>query len=154
MSTETQETPEAGTEDKDPQWYRDQIAAEKAKNAEKEKEYNKLRVRLMESTFKDVGLDPSKGLGKAIAEKYDGEPDAEALRNFAISEYQWEPPASENPVTDETRAAQARVDDAIKGADSQPTAQIDLDIANAEERGDFATTMSLKLQKFRQEQGI
>lgn len=154
MTQEAQTQTDDGTEEKDPKWYREQLAAKDEALADKEKEANKLRVKLLESTFKEVGIDPAKGLGKAIAADYDGEADAEALRNFAIEKWDWEPPTSENPIAGAVTEAQGRVSAAVKDATSAPTEQIDLDIAQAEERGDFASAMALKLNKFRQEQGI
>lgn len=154
MSTpEHHETPatDEGGEQKDPAWYRDQIERKDAQLAEQTKTINRQRVALMEQTFETVGLDPAVGLGKAIAEKYDGEPDADALRQFAIDEYQWEPPA---PVENEIVAGQERVNTAVAGTERVDQRQIDLDIADAESRGDFASAVALKLAKFRQEQGI
>ena len=152
MSTEaeTSTTPEG--EDKDPKWYRDEIDRRDEKIKELEKENNRNRVRLLEKTFEALELDPTKGLGKAIAEKYEGEPDVDALRTFAIEEYQWEPP-TQTPAQS-VNEAQARVSGAVNEAESAPTQEIDLQIAQAEEKGDFASAVSLKVQKFRQEQGI
>lgn len=152
---EAVETDEA-TEDRDPAWYRDQLAKKDKKIAEQEGQINTQRVRLMERTFKDVGLDPTTGLGKAIAKEYQGEPDPEALRNYAVEEYNWEPPAESapNPIGAEIAQAQARVSQAMTSAEASPANPIDLQIADAEKRGDFASSITLKMQKFRQEQGI
>jgi hypothetical protein len=154
LDAQTPAAPESTDKDKEPAWYREQLAAKDAEIADRDKAYNKMRVKLLETTFKEVGLDPTKGLGLAIAERYEGEPDVEELRNFAVEKYQWEPPTPENPIATEVTQAQGRVSAAVKEAESTPVEQIDLDIAQAEERGDFAASMSLKLQKFRQEQGI
>lgn len=152
MSTEAEATTTPEGEEKDPKWYRDEIDRRDEKIKELEKENNRNRVRLLESTFEKVGLDPSKGLGKAIAERYEGEPDADALRTFAIEAYQWEPP-TQSPA-ELVNEAQGRVSGAVGEAESAPTQEVDLQIAQAEERGDFASAIQLKLNKFRQEQGI
>jgi hypothetical protein len=155
--TDTQEpvAPDPETE-KDPAWYRDQMALKDQEIKELQKEKNRQHVKLMEDTFDKVGLDPSKGLGKAIAEKYDGEPDAEKLRNFAVEEYDWEPPPeqAENPMGQTITDAQSRVTTAIGDAQAIPLQPIDLQITEAEEKGDFATAVGLKVQKFREAQGI
>jgi hypothetical protein len=110
----------------------------------------------MTGTFDKVGLDPTKGLGKAIAEKYEGEPDADALRSFAIEEYQWEPPPenTEIPMAPVIADAQGRVTQATQEAEGVTLQPIDLQIAEAEEKGDFASAVSLKVQKFRTAKGI
>ena len=157
MTLETPTTDTDPTEEKDPAWYREQMAAKDAETAELKKQLNKQKVKLMETAFAQVGLDPTKGIGKAVAKEFDGDPDADAIRQYAIEEYQWEPPADQgqgHPLADDIAGAQGRVSAAIQGAESNPTEQIDLDIAQAEERGDFASTIQLKLAKFRQNQGI
>jgi hypothetical protein len=142
------------TEENTPAWYRDQMAKKDAELKELQKTTNRQRVKLMESTFKAVGLDPAKGLGKAIAKEFDGEPDAEQLRQFAIEEYGWEPPTPENPQAEVVVEAQGRVQAATAGADSVPVQPIDFQIQEAEEKGDFASAVSLKVQKYRNDKGI
>ncbi len=75
------------------------------------------------------------------------------LRNFAIEEYSWEAPVDDSMQTTITDA-QGRVTTATAEATSQPQTQIDLEIAEAEERGDFAASVALKVRKFRTTQGI
>jgi len=143
-------------EEKDPAWYRDQMSAKDVEIKELTKTTNRQRVKLMEETFSKVGLDPAVGLGKAIAEKYQGEPTVDDLRTFAIEEYSWEPPEEleENPLAKPIVDAQGRVDKAVKAADSTQQSAVDLQIAEAEEKGDFATSIMLKVAKYRTAKGI
>jgi hypothetical protein len=142
-----------GGEDKDPAWYRDQMDRKDAQLKDQAKQINRQRVQLMEGAFDEVGLDPTKGLGKAIAEKYEGDPKADDLRSYAIEEYSWEPPVDDS-LQSAVVDAQERVTEAVNAATPAPASPIDIQIADAEERGDFAGTMSLKVAKFREAQGI
>ena len=65
----------SGTEpepEKDPAWYREQMAASKKKLDDQEAKLERL-------TFKGVGLDPTTGMGKAIKMTFDGDLDPENL---------------------------------------------------------------------------
>jgi hypothetical protein len=153
--TQTTETLPVDEGEKEPAWYRDQISKKDTELKEAQKTINRQKVKLMESTFEQVGLDPTKGLGKAIAEKYDGEPDAETLRAFAIDEYSWEPPTTpQQEVVGAINEAQARVNQAQRQASSVDSSAVDVEIAEAESSGNFAAAMQLKVQKFRETQGI
>lgn len=157
MTTPADPPANTPTEAQEPAWYRDQIEAAKAENSELQKQLNRQKVALMEAAFEKVGLDPTKGIGKAVAKAWEGEPDADAIRQYAIEDWDWEPPAEAgqgHPLAGEINAAQQRVNGAVQGAEGVPVEQIDLDIAQAEERGDFASAMSLKVARFRQQQGI
>ncbi len=149
----TATTEDDSTEEDTPAWYRDQIDRKDKQLKDQGKTINRQRVHLMADTFEKVGLDPEKGLGKAIAEKYEGDPNEDDLRNFAIEEYSWEAPVDDSMQTTITDA-QGRVTTATAEATSQPQTQIDLEIAEAEERGDFAASVALKVRKFRTTQGI
>lgn len=155
MGDEETTTTEETTEEKDtPAWYREQIDRKDKQLKEQGKTINRQRVHLMEETFDKVGLDPSKGLGKAIAEKYEGDPNADDLRNFAVEEYSWEPPADKDSMETTITDAQTRVTEAVNAATAQPQTAIDLEIQQAEESGNFAASIALKVQKFRTTQGI
>lgn len=143
-------------EEKDPAWYRDQLAKKDAEMQKLQEAVNQQRVRMMEKAFEDVGLDPTKGIGKAVAEnpKLEKlEPTAEEVRTFAIEEYQWEPPPDQqpNPLSQPTNDAQQRVNQTVQEAGAVPTTQIDFDIAEAEKAGNFAAAMALKVAKYRTE---
>lgn len=150
----TPTAPNAGDEgeQKDPKWYRDELKKRDDQLAEQQKTINRQGVRLMEKAFSDAGLDPTKGLGKAIAQNYDGDPDAEAIKTFAQEEYDWEPP--EQTPAQVVNEAQGRVAEATAGTESIPQDALDLDIAKAEEEGDFARSIMLKVQQHRQKIGM
>ena len=149
----TATTTEDATEEDTPAWYRDQIERKDKQIKDQGKTINRQRVNLMEGTFKEVGLDPTEGLGKAIAKEYEGDPNADDLRNYAIEEYSWEPP-TDNSMQTTITDAQGRIATATAEAGSVPQQQIDLEISEAEERGDFAASVALKVRKFRTTQGI
>lgn len=150
------ESPPADDDAKAPAWYRDQLKRKEEEIDGLRKQTNKQRTQLLESAFKGVGLDPTTGLGKAIAKEYNGDATVEALREFATTEYGYEPPAdsSENPMATEIAQAQGRIAGATAEAESVPLQPIDLEIQQAEEKGDLVASMTLKLQKYRQEAGI
>lgn len=55
-------------------------------------EVKTLKTEKRERAFKDAGLDPERGIGKAVAKLYEGDIDAGAIQNFAKEEFDWEPP--------------------------------------------------------------
>ena len=116
-----------------------------------EAEAKKWRGLLMEAAFTGLELDPNKGLGKAIAKEYEGEPTAEAIAVFAETEYQWERPKVKPPEpTPEQiiqQPANQRSDQAL--VDSTPAMPTDIDsqIAKAEADGNWQQSMGLKAQK-------
>lgn len=99
--------------------------------------------------FSQVGLDPDTGLGKAIFKEYKGDLTAEAVGEFATSEYGYEKPVAveENPLAPAIAEAQARLDNVNTVAESivPPTQQGA--IAAAEADGDYGTAMELKAQQ-------
>lgn len=119
-------------------------AAEKAAREENVR----LKARLMEGAYNQVGLNPDTGLGKAIAKEYKGDPSAEGLAEYAKAEYGYEKPAGEiNPQAQAIAAETARLDQASAGAGSVPvTDQGDL-LAQAEAEGNYDLTMALKGQQ-------
>lgn len=154
--TETTETTAADTSsgaDETPKALREALkrAQDEAKAAREEA--NSYRVRALEAAFKEAGLDPSKGVGKAVAKEYSGDADAEAIKSYAAEEYGWEPPVAENPIAADVRDAQNRVGAVTSDAVSTPTTLIDQQITEAERAGDFATAIALKVQRHRAEIG-
>lgn len=95
------------------------------------------RVRL--SAFKEAGIDPEQGgLNKAIYRTYDGDPDPEAIREFAAQEYEWKPPSSGVP--DAQRRAEAAL-----GAGEPPDPKSALEAAEeAAASGDWLKSGALK----------
>lgn len=54
-----------------------------------------LKAEKRERAFKDAGLDPERGIGKAVAKLYEGDVDPESIQDFAKAEFEWEPPSGE-----------------------------------------------------------
>ena len=83
-------------------------------------ELEALKTEKMDGIFNQMGLDTSKGFGKALKQVYDGEANLEAVSEFAKAEYGYEagnvaqeevtPPVEEQPVTDDARARVAALD--------------------------------------------
>ena len=126
----------------EPKGLRKQLGEAHAKI--KELEADKLTA-----AFDEIGMDPTKGLGKAVAKEYDGEISTEALSQYIQDEYGVEPQAQApaDPVAQEIQTQQAAIDAASAGAGSvvAPT-QAEL-LAKAEAEGDVQTTMALKGQQ-------
>lgn len=119
----------------------------------KDAENKKYRGFLMENAFTTLGLDPTKGIGKAIAKEFDGDPTVEAVEAYAVDEYGWEKPTpaggSEEAALIET--AQQRVAQATAGSvTAQPPSDVQQQIRDAEAKGDWVTTMTLKTQQLRE----
>jgi len=74
----------------------------------------------LSTVVKQIGLNPDNGLGKALKQVYDGEATAEAVAEFAKTEYSYEPTVGLQEVTqtelppvvqDDARARVATLDD-------------------------------------------
>jgi len=79
------------TEDKTPSGLRDVLERREAALAA-------ANAQLMGVHLEKIGLDPVKGLGKAVANSYDGEFTADAIAAFAKDEYSHEATATPDPV--------------------------------------------------------
>ena len=112
----------------------------------KDEENAALKTQLLAGAYANIGLDPSKELGKAIAKEYQGEPTVEGLTKFAFDEYGYTKPAGEaHPQAAAIAQGQAQVDAASQGAGSAPIAPTDAErLAEAEAKGDYQTTMAIK----------
>ena len=88
MSDETNEqtndSGDGGGESPNVKRMREQIEALKEQNTA-------LSAVAKQAAFKEAGLDPTKGIGKAVYRTYDGEIDPENISTFAREEYDWEP---------------------------------------------------------------
>ncbi len=123
-----------------------QIAATKAER-EVSADY---RTKLLNRSYEELNLDPTKLIGKAIAEKFDGEPTTEALAAFAKEEYGYEPPAQaeeQHPQAQQIAQGQAALDQVGQTAGSiVPPTEVD-SLAKAESEGDYSTTLAIKGQQ-------
>lgn len=124
------------------------------KNVKKERD--ELKSFQRSAVFKEAGLDPNKGIGKAIAKLYDGEPDVDAIREFAAAEFDWEPDATQtngnnelNEAEQERLSAQQRADQLRTNTEPVLPPDLDTQIADAEKAGDVRTSIALKQQKLK-----
>ena len=99
---------------------RETIDRKSEENDKLKAELEALKTEKMDGIFNQMGLDTSKGFGKALKQVYDGEANLEAVSEFAKAEYGYEagnvaqeevtPPVEEQPVTDDARARVAALD--------------------------------------------
>ena len=137
----TQETEQETAPDDNPKGMRAQIESQAA-------EIKELKAGRRAEAFVKAGFDTDKGLGKAIEKEYTGELTADAVKEYAVSEYGWEPPTgTENPQAGQIADEQGKLDQIGQTADSivEPT-QGEV-LAKAEAEGDYATTMAIKGQQ-------
>ena len=105
------------------------------------------RDRDMARSFGEIGLDPGKGLGKAIAKEYKGEVTTEALTEYAIKEYEFEVPVTPDPQSQQAQQiaqSHAALDGVQSAAGSiAPPTQQDV-LAKAESDQNYDTTIAIK----------
>ena len=99
---------------------RETIDRKSEENAKLHAELETLKTEKMDGIFNQMGLDTSKGFGKALKQVYDGEANLEAVSEFAKAEYGYEAgnvvqeditqPVEEQPVQDDARARVAALD--------------------------------------------
>lgn len=121
-------------------------AALKAANARNAK----LEAIVMKDVYAAADLDPTKGLGKAIAKEYDGEPTIEGLAEFAKAEYGYDVPEQpDNPVAEQVVEATATAD-AIRQV-TKPVVPDSKDETRrkAEAEGDYETLSQIKGDQLR-----
>lgn len=107
----------------------------------------------LENSFAKIGLDPTKGLGKAIAKEYDGEPDAESLLEFAKTEYEYEPVAADHPNQQKIDAEQAKLD-AVQVSSTSVTPDNETELLRkASADGDLKTAGAIKAAQLRRKFG-
>jgi hypothetical protein len=147
------ETPPSG-QTQTPKELRDYADNQKARA-------DQLEAKVKSMSLKGLGLDPSKGIGKAALTTYTGDfEDATALAAHLKEEYEWEPKAAEPTEQGETEGQKvgqqiAQTQERISAATGQPPpsgaggqgATLDEQIAAAEAEGRVADGMALKTQK-------
>jgi len=138
---ENTETTETTVDPDEPKGLRKQLAEAHGRIKE-------LNAEKLEGAYGELGLDTSKGFGKAIAKEYDGEVSKEALAGWLESEYDWKPEAvapPANPVAAVINQTQAQIDAASEGAGSVPVTPTGAEaLANAEAEGNYKQTMAIK----------
>lgn len=147
---ETTQT-EAGEETSQPKSEGGQLRDKLEAEIEKRKA---LEDRLRKSAFKEAGFDPEKGHGKLLAQVYDGEPDADAIRQVA-EEHELSPnlSAPQQRTEEEVNRQQAgQRTDQVMGS-SQPSDELSIEdqITQAEQSGDQATATALKMELLNQQ---
>ena len=109
----------------------------------------KQRTDLLTPAYQALGLDPSTGLGKAVAEKYEGAASFEALAEFANKEYGHVAPEAspDHPQAQAVNLAQAQLDQV--GQVATPVAPLSPADAlqKAEAEGDYQATLAMKGQR-------
>jgi hypothetical protein len=96
-------------------------------------------------SYADIGLDPTNGMGRAVASTYQG--DGSDLAEFAETEFGYTFDGFENPLAAEIAAGYGRLDEAAVGAGSAPMTTPADSLADAEARRDNQTTMAIKGQQ-------
>ena len=87
-------------ESKDPAWYRETIARQKAESDAKDVELAKLRAEKRDRVLAEAGLSPIalKAVQKDIERgDYEGEMTPEAVQGYAQTEYDWQPEGAGDP---------------------------------------------------------
>lgn len=131
---------------------RETIERKSDENAQLKAELEALKAEKMDKIFSQVGLDVTKGFGKALKQVYEGEASVEAVTDFAKAEYDYEPgnviqegvtpPVEEQPVQDDARARVAALD-----ANSQSDVPTDVleDLQNIIAKGSPKDSIRAKL---------
>lgn len=131
MTDETNDTTPPENETPNAKRMRERLEALESENAA-------LNARVKLSAFKEAGLDPEKGIGKAVYRTYEGDVDPENIRQFATTEYDWSPDTS--GVSDAARRMQA-----IGNMGSGEEARNRIEQADAAAKdGDWVTSAALK----------
>lgn len=91
-----------------------------------------LQQELMNVALGSMGLDPSKGIGKAVVKTYSGKPNIDEIKSFVTEEFgdvqSTEAPTPEQPqdISENVTQAQSRVEQLNKiGVSSEPTDVMD-----------------------------
>lgn len=109
------------------------------KNETLENEVATLKSALRFSAFKEAGINPEEGIGKAVYRTYDGEISPDSIRSFAEQEYGIQ--IESEPVVS---TAQANTDQVLAGAVS-PGEKSALQMADeAAREGDWVKAQALK----------
>jgi hypothetical protein len=139
----TQETTEVVNPDEanGPKELREALKREQEKSRD-------FHAKLMKGAYAEAGLNPDSGLGKAIAKEYDGDPTAQALLEYAKTEYGFTPEAAPEHSQTAAIAAGTQVSDAvIAGSSSVTTLSQDEIFKKARAEGDRFTTSRIKAEK-------
>ncbi len=153
MTTESQLTSEPIEEETEEQSDKDRnFAALRKKTDALEARVKELEPLEMDKMIREAGFDPGSDKGKAIgyglqAQGADAPDDAEGVREFAASEFNWDPTTPLTSEEEERQQAQDRVEGVRKESESDTPPDLDDQIAEAEAAGEYGKSAMLKLQK-------
>lgn len=116
----------------------------------KDEQIAEMKAKLRGVAFKDAGLDPTKGIGKAVAALYDGDLDGDAIREYASTEFDWSPTGEQMPSESEETLARDRADQVMRQGTSVSPPELADQIAEAEQAGNYKQSVALKLQSLGQ----
>lgn len=142
--TATTEEPEVQVIESGPKELREALAREKARNA-------KLSARVMKDEFAAIGLDPEKGLGKAIAKEYQGELEADAIKEWAAAEYGYEAPTTENPAQTQIDRGNDRLEQVQNNTESLEPETLQERARKAAAEGDMTAAANAKAEMLRRQ---
>ena len=143
LATETtEETPDGHSSDPTPKGLRE--AKDRA-----DQKANTYHAKAMSLAFGMVGLDVTEGIGKLILSAYEGEPDPEEIRAFAM-DHGWTPPNAPQPEQEaETlRQTDQRLNQTTTVSRSETRSNVDEQIAEAQREGRWREVVRLQQHKF------
>jgi len=115
-----------------------------------EKEFKSVQ---QDKVIQDAGFDPSSGQGKALKDLYKGDLEVDAIKAFAAEQYGW---GDEAPAVQEQEAQKARVVTSQESLDAVAQASVPVEpanvndqIAQAQQDGDWQTSSALKAEKLK-----
>jgi hypothetical protein len=115
-----------------------------------EKEFKSVQ---QDKVIQDAGFDPSSGQGKALKDLYKGDLEVDAIKAFAAEQYGW---GEEAPAVQEQEAQKARVVTSQESLDAVAQASVPVEpadvndqIAQAMQDGDWQTSSALKAEKLK-----
>lgn len=120
--------------------YEEALARIKELEGSHEAETTDLSERLMTQEYNRLGLDPERGIGKAIAVTYEGEP--EGLAEFAAIEFEYF--GKGHPMAPQIASGHAALDGLNDAAGSIPPPTEADELAAAEQAGRTDVTLTLK----------
>ena len=115
-----------------------------------EKEFKSVQ---QDKVIQEAGFDPSSGQGKALKDLYKGDLEVDAIKAFAAEQYGW---GEEAPAVQEQEAQKARVVTSQDSLDAVAQASVPVEpadvndqIAQAQQDGDWQTSSALKAEKLK-----
>ena len=115
-----------------------------------EKEFKSVQ---QDKVIQDAGFDPASGQGKALKDLYKGDLEVDAIKAFAAEQYGW---GEEAPAVQEQEAQKARVITSQESLDAVAQASVPVEpadvndqIAQAQQDGDWQTSSALKAEKLK-----